>query len=74
MFQMLISHSQTFENFLIAAFAMHIGVMSKGVSIVFAWMEDDFFFPFKGYIFMGYDHEFELYICIQTLYKHTQYI
>jgi hypothetical protein len=29
-----------FEDFLIFAFALHTGVMSKGIGIVFAQMED----------------------------------
>lgn len=30
-----------FGNFLLAAFALHVGVMSERIAIIFVWMEDE---------------------------------
>lgn len=49
------------ENFQIAAIALHTGVMSRGMGILPAWMEDKFLPPFKGYESMGL-HKFGFYI------------
>jgi hypothetical protein len=48
-----------FENFLIIAFALHTGIMSKGIGIVFAQNRRLGFRSFTSYKSLGLCHEFE---------------
>jgi hypothetical protein len=51
-----------FENFLIAAFVLHIGVMSKGIGTVFVGMEGEFSPFYKLKIFWSLSWIWMIYI------------
>jgi hypothetical protein len=55
-----------FASFLIAAFALQVGLISKWIGIIFAQIEDESFVSFKGYESLGHCHEFEFYVHVYT--------